>query len=54
VQWSEGGTKAVASIPFYILGEKEGNGQRPATIVILAINPFPLMSMFGTLVHVSS
>ncbi|KAG0599549.1 hypothetical protein M758_12G160700 [Ceratodon purpureus] len=25
VQWSEGGTKAVASIPFYILGEKEGN-----------------------------
>ncbi|KAG0555279.1 hypothetical protein KC19_12G158000 [Ceratodon purpureus] len=24
VQWSEGGTKAVASIPFYILGEKEG------------------------------
>lgn len=25
VQWSEGGTKAVASIPFYILGEKEGD-----------------------------
>lgn len=24
VQWSEGGTKAVASIPFYILGEKGG------------------------------
>ncbi|XP_057834900.1 uncharacterized protein LOC131045338 isoform X1 [Cryptomeria japonica] len=25
VRWSEGGTKAVAHIPFYILGEKEGS-----------------------------
>ena len=25
VHWSQGGTKAVASIPFYLLGEKEGN-----------------------------
>jgi len=28
VQWSQGGTKAVASIPFYLLGGNEGTNYR--------------------------
>lgn len=40
VNWSEGGTKMVAHIPFYILGEQEGKicfGSMPGIWISLII-----------------